>query len=85
MILASIGLGAASLLLAFAFWRLPRTADRLVVMDALSACAIAACLLAAAHTGHTAFLDVAIGYAVIAFVGTISWAHSLGEPQELEP
>lgn len=64
-------------LLLIAFYRLKGIADRLVVVDAFSACAIGACLLAAAQTGHTAFLDVALGFAVIAFLATVSWANAL--------
>lgn len=67
---------AVALLLA-AFYTLRGIADRVVVVDAFSGCAVAACLLAAVHTGHTAFLDVALGFALVAFVATISWADAL--------
>lgn len=70
-------LGLALAILATALYRLSGTADRLVVVDALSACGVGACLLAAAQTGHPAFLDVAIGFAVVAFVATVSWAGGL--------
>jgi multicomponent Na+:H+ antiporter subunit F len=82
IIVATVLLAIAFFLLILALWRLPGTPERLVALDALSACAIAACLLAAARTKDPAFLDVAIGYASVAFVATISWAHSLGEPKE---
>lgn len=67
----------AALLVVLAFWRLPTAAERVVAVDALSACALAACLVAAAHTGQTAFLDVAIGFALLAFLATVGWAHAI--------
>lgn len=75
--LAVAGLGLALAILAIAMYRLEGTPDRLVAVDALSACGVGACLLAAAQTGHSAFLDVAIGFAVVAFVATVSWASGL--------
>jgi multicomponent Na+:H+ antiporter subunit F len=76
-ILAEVLIGAALLLVAVALWRLPGTADRLVAVDMLSACSLGACVVAAARTGHTAFLDVALGFALIAFLATVCWAASL--------
>lgn len=67
----------AALLVAAAFWKLRTPAERVVAVDALSACALAACLAAAAHTGQTAFLDVAIGFALLAFLATVGWAHAI--------
>lgn len=75
--LAEVFLGIAVLLVLVAFYRLPGTANRVVAVDVLSACALAACLIAAARTGHTAFLDVALGFALISFVATVSWAFTL--------
>jgi multicomponent Na+:H+ antiporter subunit F len=67
--------------------RLPGMASRLVAVDVLSACALAACLVAAARTGHTAFLDVALGFALIAFLATVCWAFVLraGSPEDDAP
>jgi multicomponent Na+:H+ antiporter subunit F len=70
-------LGVALVLAAIALAREKGAADRLVIVDALSAFGIGACLLAAAHTGHPAFLDVAIGFALVAFVATLGWASML--------
>lgn len=86
-ILAEVFLGAALLLVLEALRRLPGTANRLVAVDLLSACALAACLVAAARTGHTAFLDVALGFALIAFLATVCWAFALGAgaPEEDAP
>lgn len=76
-ILAELFLGVALLLVLEAFRRLPGTASRLVAVDVLSACGVAACVLAAARTGHPAFLDVALGFALVAFLATVCWAHAL--------
>lgn len=76
-ILAELFLGAALLLVLEAFRRFPGAPSRLVAVDLLSACGVAGCVLAAARTGHTAFLDVALGFALIAFVATVCWAHAL--------
>jgi multisubunit Na+/H+ antiporter MnhF subunit len=67
----------AVLLVVLAFRRLHTPAERVVAVDALSACGLAACLAAAAHTGQTAFLDVAIGFALLAFLATVGWAHAI--------
>lgn len=86
-ILAELFLGVALLLVLEALRRLPGTANRVVAVDVLSACALAACLVAAARTGHTAFLDVALGFALVAFLATVCWAFALhaGAPDEDAP
>lgn len=76
-ILAEVFLGLALLLVLEALRRLPGTANRLVAVDVLSACALAACVVAAARTGDTAFLDVALGFALVAFLATVCWAFAL--------
>lgn len=86
-ILAEIFLGTALLLVLASFRRLAGTASRIVAVDVLSACALAACVLAAARTGHTAFLDVALGFALVAFLATVCWAFALraGPSEEEAP
>lgn len=86
-ILAEVFLGVALLLVVEALRRLPGAANRLVAVDVLSACALAACVVAAARTGDTAFLDVALGFALIAFVATVCWAFALraSAPDEEAP
>ncbi|QOY95420.1 hypothetical protein IM543_06040 [Massilia sp. UMI-21] len=74
---AEILLGVTLLLVLEAFRRLPGSANRLVAVDILGACALAACVIAAARTGNTAFLDVALGFALVAFFGTVCWASAL--------
>jgi multicomponent Na+:H+ antiporter subunit F len=66
--------GLAALL---GFYRLlggPRQADRVVALDVLFAAAILFCVAAALITGRTAFLDIAIGLALVGFAGTLAWA-----------
>ena len=57
----------------------PTGADRVVAFDLLSACGIAACALAAVFTGRVLYLDVALGVALVAFVGTLAWARAVEE------
>lgn len=52
----------------------PARADRVVALDLLFAEGVVFCLCAALVSGHPAFLDVAIGLALVGFVGTIAWA-----------
>lgn len=73
-----IGLLAIAVVLATVrLLRGPSDADRVVAFDLLSACAIAACALAAAFTGRVLYLDVALGVALVAFVGTLAWARAV--------
>lgn len=67
----------AVLLAALRLVRGPTDADRVVALDLLSACGVAACALAAAHSGRLLFLDVALGFALVAFVGTLAWARAV--------
>lgn len=69
--------GLAALL---GFYRLlsgPRQADRVVALDVLFAAAVLFCIAAALITGRTAFLDIAIGLALVGFAGTLAWARSI--------
>jgi multicomponent Na+:H+ antiporter subunit F len=52
----------------------PRHADRVVALDIFLASAVALCVAASLGTGRTVFLDVAIGLALVGFVGTVGWA-----------
>ena len=80
LMLATMSIACAIILIAIVFHRLRGAADRVVAVDALSACGIACCLLAAIASGHTAFLDVAIGFTLIAFLATIGWSHAISRP-----
>lgn len=52
----------------------PTHADRIVALDIFLASAIALCVAASLYTSRTVFLDVAIGLALVGFVGTVGWA-----------
>lgn len=52
----------------------PQHADRVVALDIFLAAAVALCVAASLGTGRTVFLDVAIGLALVGFVGTVGWA-----------
>ncbi|MCF8113318.1 MAG: cation:proton antiporter [Desulfotignum sp.] len=58
-------------------WRLakgPTAADRVIAMDLLSVLVVTFLVILSIHTRETSYLDVAIAYACIAFLGTIALA-----------
>jgi multicomponent Na+:H+ antiporter subunit F len=72
---------AASILLLvgmlLAFVRLlkgPDDADRIVALDLISILIVALLALFAIYAGEKSFLDVAIAYALVAFLGTVALA-----------
>lgn len=79
--LASTVLVTGSLLSALlATWRIikgPTNADRVVALDIFLAAAIATAVAASIYSERTVFLDVAIGLAMVGFVGTIGWARMI--------
>ena len=52
----------------------PHAADRIVAMDLISILIIAFLTACSIFTGETSFLDVAISYALVAFLGTVALA-----------
>ena len=66
--------------MALAFIRLvrgPQAADRVVALDLISVLIVAFLAAYAVHAGDTSFLDVAIAYALVAFLGTVALARFL--------
>lgn len=66
-----------TLAILLAFIRLvigPDPADRIVALDLISVLIVAYLGAFAIYTGESAFLDVAIAYALIAFLGTVALA-----------
>jgi len=66
--------------MAMVLWRLargPNAADRVVAMDLLSVLVLAFLVAFAIYAGEKTYLDVAIAYACIAFLGTIALARFL--------
>jgi multicomponent Na+:H+ antiporter subunit F len=55
----------------------PAAADRVVALDLLSILIVAFLAAYSVYSGETSFLDVAIGYALIAFLGTVAMARFL--------
>lgn len=66
--------------LGLAAWRMimgPGMADRFVALDMLTAVAVTLAALAAVRTGSGAFLDIALGIALVNFVATSALASFL--------
>jgi multicomponent Na+:H+ antiporter subunit F len=55
----------------------PDAADRIVALDLVSVLIVAFLVAYSIFSGETSFLDVAIGYALIAFLGTVALARFL--------
>lgn len=60
----------------------PTRADRIVALDIFLAASVALCVAASLATGRTVFLDVAIGVALVGFVGTVGWARLVDRSAE---
>ena len=71
VLLVSIFLALARLI------RGPDAADRIVALDLVSVLIVAFLAAYSIFSGETSFLDVAIGYALIAFLGTVALARFL--------
>ena len=74
---AKITLVMLTLAILIAFVRLflgPSQADRIVALDLISVLIVAYLAAVSIYTGQKAFLDVAIAYALIAFLGTVALA-----------
>ncbi|MBT8371185.1 MAG: cation:proton antiporter [Deltaproteobacteria bacterium] len=74
------GLGTLAMLLigmAMVLWRLargPTAADRVIALDLLSMLVVAFLVAVSIHAQETSYLDVAIAYACISFLGTVALA-----------
>ena len=55
----------------------PAAADRIVALDLISILIVAFLAAYSIYAGETSFLDVAIAYALIAFLGTVALARFL--------
>ncbi len=66
---------ALAILLAFVrMFMGPTQADRIVALDLISVLIVATLAALSVYTGQKAFMDVAIAYALIAFLGTVALA-----------
>ncbi len=52
----------------------PGAADRVIALDMLSLLGVAAAALAARVTGSAAFVDIALGVALVGFLATVAFA-----------
>ncbi len=77
---ALIGLSILALSMTVAVYgiiRGPRRADRIVALDLLSILVVALVVLYAIYSQDAVYLDVAIAYALVAFLGTVALARFL--------
>lgn len=73
--LAALALLTAGMVLAgVRLVRGPDAADRIVALDLISVLVVAFLAALAVRTGEAAVLDVAIAYALVAFLGTVALA-----------
>ena len=73
-VLAMLLLIVAMVLAGIRIVRGPHVADRVVALDMLSLLGVAAAALAAVASGSMAFVDVALGVALVGFLATIAFA-----------
>ena len=63
----------------------PDAADRIVALDLISMLIVAFLVTESVYAGETSFLDVAIAYALIAFLGTVALARFLMRSPQRKP
>jgi multicomponent Na+:H+ antiporter subunit F len=63
----------------------PDAADRIVALDLISMLIVAFLATESIYAGETSFLDVAIAYALIAFLGTVALARFLIRSPQRKP
>ena len=73
-VLCLLLLVAAMLLAGVRIVRGPHVADRVVALDMLSLLGVAAAALAAVASDSMAFIDVALGVALVGFLATVAFA-----------
>jgi len=84
------GLAALAMLLVsmvLVLWRLargPTAADRVIALDLLSMLVVAFLVTVSLHARETSYLDVAIAYACIAFLGTVALARYISRTSQRE-
>lgn len=75
--LAALLIGGAFLLALVRFIKGPSAADRVVAFDVMTVISIAVIVLAALAEGRGIYLDVALVYALLSFLGVIAVARYL--------
>ena len=77
---AHVGLAILTLSMTLVLFRIvrgPKNADRIIALDLLSVLVVALVVLYALFTNEAVFLDVALAYALVAFLGTVAFARYL--------
>ena len=74
VVAAAVLLAAAVLASAIRIVRGPSSADRVIALDMLSLLGVAAAALAALESGTAAFVDIALGVALVGFLATVAFA-----------
>lgn len=82
LILAGLAVLVAFALAGWRFVKGPQAADRVVAFDGLTLVSITAIVLAALITGREIYLDVALVYALLSFLGVIVAARYLEGGEE---
>ena len=77
LILAGIAVAAGFVLSLYRFVAGPRAADRVVAFDVLTIISVTGIVIAALVTGREIYLDVALVYALLSFLGVIVAARYL--------
>jgi multicomponent Na+:H+ antiporter subunit F len=70
-------LGAACILTLYRLWAGPRSPDRIVAADTLSVIATGGIVLAALLLDSSLYLDVALIYGVLSFLGVVALARAI--------
>ncbi|GAA5262298.1 cation:proton antiporter [Methanocalculus sp. MC3] len=76
-----IAIAVLGLLILFSALRLaigPTAPDRVVALDTINTLVVGAMILLAVYLGQTIFVDVAIVYALLSFLGTIAISKYIG-------
>ena len=74
-LVSRLGLGILMVSIGLAFIRVvrgPQAADRVAALDLISILLVAFLAAYAIHSQETSYLDVAIAYALVAFLGTVA-------------
>lgn len=77
---ARLGMSVLALSMLLVLYRIirgPHHADRIIALDLLSVLMVALVALYAVFSNNSVFLDVVIAYALVAFLGTASFARYL--------
>ncbi len=78
VVIGWVVLPTLSVALALATWRLlvgPSLADRVVALDMIALVAIGMLAAFAVGVGQAVYLDLILGVALVAFLGTVAFAH----------